>query len=102
MLHMVVATHGPETCALLVHEIGDKALTALERMDEVAKGHGANMEGGWSDMSGHTIYMVIDAPNAHIVNQMMMELQFTEWNKVAIHPVVAMRDIAPAVRKRSR
>lgn len=37
MPHMVVATHGPETCAFPVQEVRDKALTALQRMVGLAK-----------------------------------------------------------------
>ena len=33
MLHMIVADHGPETCAAVVPEIRTKALEGMQKMD---------------------------------------------------------------------
>jgi len=38
-------------------ELRDKALAALNQRDKVAKKLGITIEGGWTNMPGHTIYM---------------------------------------------
>ena len=90
MLHLVVATHGPETCAAVVPEFRDKALSANQRMGEVTKALGITVQGAWTNMPGHTLYFLLDAPNAHVVNQMFAELHLTDWNTVVVNPVATL------------
>ena len=90
MLHLVVATHGPETCAAVVPEVMEKAMSAKQRMGEVTKTLGITVQGAWVNMPGHTIYFLLDAPNAHVVNQMFAELRFMDWNTVVVNPVVTL------------
>ena len=84
MLHLVVATHGPETCAAVVPEFRDKALSANQRMGEVTKALGITVQGAWTNMPGHILYFLLDAPNAHVVNQMAAELQLMDWSTVVV------------------
>lgn len=70
MLRMMVATHGLETCPASVPEVRDKVLPELQKLDEVAKKLGVAVQGGWTNMPAHAIYIVVDAPNAHVTNQM--------------------------------
>ena len=102
MLHMLVAKHGPETCAAVVPELRDKALAALNERDKIAKKLGITIEGGWTDMPGHTIYMVIDAPNAHVVQQLSMEMQLMEWNTVSVNPVVTLVETKKVLEQKKR
>jgi hypothetical protein len=97
---MLVATHGPDTCAYVVPALRDKAVFALKQRDKVAKKLGITIQGGWTNMPGHTIYMVCDAPNAHVVNQMAMELQFMEWNTVVVTPLITMDEVQAVLQKR--
>jgi len=90
MLHLVVATHGPETCAAVVPEFRDKALSVKQRMGEVTKALGITVQGAWTNMPGHTVYFLLDAPNAHVVNQMAMDLHLMDWNTVVVNPVVTL------------
>ena len=39
MLHMVVMTHGPDTCAAVHPESGAMARNAMDKMDEMSKKH---------------------------------------------------------------
>jgi len=100
MLHMVVGTHGPDTCAAVVPEVRDKALSALKRMDEVAKRLGITVQGSWTNMPGHTLYFVVDAPNAHVVNQMTVELQLMDWNTVVVNPIITMQEAMARLQQR--
>ena len=88
MLHMVVLTHGPETCAAAHADAGEMARTASGQMEAVAATLGASVQSWWIDPPAHVFYMVVDAPNAHVVNRLMIELQFFLWNTIDIHPIV--------------
>ena len=99
MLHLVVATHGPETCAAIVPEFREKALFAKQQMGEVTKALGITVQGAWTNMAGHTVYFLLDAPNAHVVNQMAMDLQLTHWNTVVVNPVVTLEQAMEKVQQ---
>ncbi len=90
MLHMVVATHGPDTCPAAVPEIRDQALGTLPKMDEVAKGLGISVQGSWANMPAHAIYILMEAPNAHVVNKWAAEVKLMNWNTVAVSPVITL------------
>ena len=100
MLHMVVLKHGPDTCAAAVAESGEMARNAMDKMDESSKKLQITIKGGWVDAPAHEMYILADAPNAHIIQSLMAELQFFLWNTVDIHPVVtleaAMKWASPA------
>jgi hypothetical protein len=92
MLHMLTAIHGPETCAMVIPEIREKSLTAFKRRDEVAKKLGITFQGAWTNMPNHTMYFLVDAPNAHVVNQMAMELHLMDWNTVTVSPLLTLEE----------
>ncbi len=98
MLHMIVLTHGPDTCAAAQPEAGEMARNAMANMDEVSKKHQVTVQGRWVDPPGHVIYMVADAPNAHAISDFTMELQFALWNTVDIHPVVTLEAAMPLAK----
>jgi hypothetical protein len=100
MLHMVVATHGPETCAAVVPEVAEKAMAAFQRMSEVTTALDVTIHGVWTNMPGHVIYFLLDAPNAHVVNQMAMELHLMNWNTVVVNPVVELEAAMAKVQQR--
>ncbi len=84
MLHMVLITHGPDTCAAAHPEIAEIMQTGMGKLDEVASRLGITVQGSWANMPAHAIYMVVDAPNAHVVNQLARETQLMEWNTVVV------------------
>jgi len=92
MLHMVVLTHGPDTCAAANAEASDMARDAMARMEEVSNKFQCFVKGAWVDPPAHTFYIVADAPNAHVVNQVMEDLKFMLWNTVDIHPIVTLEE----------
>jgi hypothetical protein len=102
MLHMLVARHGPQTCAAVVPEFKDKASFALKGRDKVAKKLGITIQGAWANMPAHIIYFVCDAPNAHVVNQMAVELQLMDWNTVTVSPIITFGEVQSRLQKRKR
>ena len=51
-------------------------------------------------MPGHTIYMVCDAQNAHMVNQMAAESQLMDWNTVVVSPVITLDEVQAGLQQR--
>jgi muconolactone delta-isomerase len=87
---MVVMTHGPETCAAVHGHVGAKARYAASQIDAAAVRLAIEPRGWWSDPTGHALYLLLDAPNAHAVDQLMRDLELFHWNTIVIHPVVPM------------
>ena len=83
---MVVAKHGPETCAAAVPAILEMAMTGFQELESIAKGLGITVQGSWANMPAHEIYVVVDAPNAHVVNRLSRETKLMNWNTVVSHP----------------
>ena len=92
MLHMVEIHHGPETCSMGHPELQGKVQTLRTNMDKVLSAHGAKMQGGWTDMPNHTVYMLVDADSGHVVNDVLRELELMTWNTCTVHPVVTLQE----------
>jgi hypothetical protein len=45
MLHMVVATHGPDTCAAVVPEVTEMAKAGFQQIGTIAKKLGITVQG---------------------------------------------------------
>ncbi len=87
MLHMVVMNHGPDTCAAVHPDVGEKARNGFGQMEEASKKHQVTIQGTWVDAPAHILYVLADAPNAHVIYDLLIELQLFHWNTVDIHPV---------------
>ena len=101
MLHMIVATHGPETCPGVIPELREKMVQGMQKMDQVMAAEGATAQGGWVNMPAHQIFMLVDAPNAHVVNKVVMELGFMDWNTVIVNPVIQLQEAVATAQQRS-
>ena len=88
MLHMVVISHGPETCAAVHEHFGRMARESFTNLAEAGKKQGIRIDGSWVDPPGHVFYVIADAPNAHVINQLMTELKLFHWNTIEIHPII--------------
>ena len=98
MLYMVIATHGPDTCAGFVEEYKQKALAAGSRMEEVAKAHGVTMKGAWTGMVAHTTFMLIDAPGGHAIQDFVEEQELQAWNTVVMYPVETLQEAMQKIK----
>ena len=70
MLYMVIATHSPKICPVGNKESRKTILANYQRLPEVMKKLNIATQGSWTYMPGHQVYLLLDAPNAHIINQM--------------------------------
>ena len=92
MLHLAVIAHGPDTCAAVEEELKEIAETGLRGLPEKAGELGATVEGGWVDMPAHRMWLLVDAPNAHVVSQLTVDQKIFHWNTVTIHPVITLEE----------
>lgn len=88
MLHMVVNTHNAESCAYR-GEAEDKALT--EPLKQFGGGNpdlGITMIGTWVNRASHEIFMLVDAPNAHVIELALIATGVLGRTHSRILPVV--------------
>ena len=92
MLYMVSLNHSPDKCPGVAPEIRDRVLVMASTMTEVLKTHGCSFQGGWVSKSAHLTFIVIDAPNAHAVDDAMVDLGLAVWNTASIYPVITLEE----------
>ena len=98
MLHMVLLIHGPDTCAAADATYGKMARDAVDQKEVVAKKHQVTIQGTWVDPPAHVFYFLVDAPNAHAVNNLMTDLKFFHWNTIDIHPIITLEEAMPLAK----
>lgn len=73
MLHMLINTHNPESCAYR-GETEDATLTAALRALQTSTGeHGLTVEGSWVNRPSHELFLLVDAPNGHVIEQALVD-----------------------------
>ncbi len=92
MLHLVVLNHGPENCPGLVNTVRDRVLRMSSTMEEVLKAHDCTLEGGWVSRSAHATFVVVDGPNGHAVDELMVDLGLAAWNTNTMYPVITLQE----------
>lgn len=90
MLHSVFINHSPETCPAAHASTRRLAIAGLAGLVDKANERGLSVVGGWADMPRHRLYLIVDAPNAHTISQVVMDLGFGNWGTVEVTPVVPM------------
>ena len=90
MLHMIVNTHNAESCAFRGKEEENLLRGALEQVTESAGQTGLTIQGQWVNRASHEIFMLIDAPNAHVVEEAFLGAGLVGRTHTRILPVVAV------------
>ena len=92
MLYLTSLNHTPGQCPGVDTEIRDRVLLMASTMTEVLQAHGCNFQGGWVSKSAHVTFIVIDAPNAHALDDAMVDLGLAVWNTTTIYPVITLEE----------
>ena len=92
MLYFASLTHSPDKCPGVALEIRDRVVRMTSTMTEVFRTHGCAFQGGWVSKSAHLTFLVIDAPNAHAVDDALVDLGLAVWNTATIYPVVTLEE----------
>ena len=88
MLHMVVVRHTAESCP---GRPGNEAVhPCLQSMAELLVERGVTTIGRWADPPAHVNWMVLDAPNAHVIQSAMMESGLFGHTTTEIRAVLSM------------
>ena len=92
MLYMMSLSHSPDKCPGVADEIRDRVLIAASTMTDVLQSHGCTFQGGWVSKSAHLTFILLDAPNAHAVDDAAVDLGLAVWNTNTIYPVITFEE----------
>jgi hypothetical protein len=90
MLHMLVNTHSAESCAFRSDEHRQILPAALASLGEVAEKQGAAVQGAWVNLASHTVFALVDAPDAHALDAIIREaglIGYTDSRVYAVTPL---------------
>ena len=98
MLYMTELNHSPQQCPGVAVDIRDRVLRMSDTMDQVMQSHGCTFQGGWLGKSSHLTFVLIDAPSAHAVDDVMVDLGLAVWNTATIYPVITLEEGVAGLR----
>ena len=88
MLHMVIVRHTAESCP---GRPGNEAVhPCLQAMNELLVQREVTTVGRWADPPAHVNYLVLDAPSAHLIQEVLMESGLSAHTTSEIRPVLGM------------
>jgi len=88
MLHMVVVRHTAESCP---GRPGNEAVhPCLQTMAELLVARGVATVGRWADPPAHVNWLVLDAPDAHVIQAVLMESGVFGHTTAEVRPVLSM------------
>ena len=90
MLYFVSLNHSPDKCPGVAPEIRDRVLVMASTMTDVLQSHGCAFQSGWVSKSAHQTFLVIDGPNAHAVDDAVVDLGLAVWNTATFYPVITL------------
>ncbi|HEX2187339.1 MAG TPA: DUF3303 family protein [Longimicrobiaceae bacterium] len=88
MLHMVVVRHSPESCP--GRPENEAVHPCLQAMQGLIEERGIGVVGRWADPPAHVNYLVLDAPSAHAIQEVLMESGVFAYTTTEVRPVLSM------------
>lgn len=88
MLHMLIIRHSAESCP--GREGNETVHPCLSTMNDLIVARGIVVVGKWADPPAHVNYLVLDAPSAHLIQEILMESGVFAHTTSEIHPVLNM------------
>lgn len=85
---MVIVRHSPESCP--GRPGNDDVHPCLHTLEEMIAARGIGVVGRWGDPPAHINYMVLDAPNSHVLQEVFMESGIFGHTTTEIRPVLSM------------
>ena len=88
MLHLVIVRHSPESCP---GRPGNEAIRpCLQTMADLLTQRGVTTVGRWADPPAHVNYLVLDAPDAHVIQGVLMESGMFAHTTAEVRPILSM------------
>ncbi len=99
MLYIVELKHNPQQCPGVALEIRDRVLRMSDTLEQVMQMRGCSFKGGWVGKSSHLTFLLIDGPDAHSVDDAVVDLGFAVWNTADIYPVITIEEAVEGLRR---
>jgi hypothetical protein len=93
---MIVNSHDPDHCVFHGDAEREALVGALRRLDGVAGDHGVAPQGVWMARVAHEVYALVDAPNAHAVEEAIIAAGLPGITRSRVIPVMAAADVVGA------
>ncbi len=88
LLHMVTLRHGPETCPAARPDLQQTCGSALGSFKAGNPERGIIVRNWWADTPGHLFYFLVEAPNAHVIGELVAELELSHWSTFECRAVI--------------
>ena len=72
MLHIIVNTHNAESCAFRGRDEEVLLTRAVEGIEASLPGSGGTLRGSWVNRPSHETFLVVDAPDAHVIEETLL------------------------------
>jgi hypothetical protein len=93
MLHMIVNTHNPESCAFRGKAEEEALAPALDGFKDSEAESGVTVQGWWVNRAAHEIFMLVDAPSGHVIEEALLKAGLVGRTHSRILPVIAVEDL---------
>lgn len=91
MLHLLINTHNPESCAFRDDGAANVLKEGANRLGEVAEARGARLEQLWVNRAAHKFFALIEAPDAHTVDDLIVECGWIGHTDSEVFAVMSMQ-----------
>ncbi len=88
MLHMVILSHTAESCP--GRPENKNIVACVNKTNDLIKERGIKLSGSWADPPSHVNYMVLDAPNTHAIQQLLMDSGLSAHTMAEVHAVISV------------
>ena len=99
MKHMVINTHNAESCAFRSEEDGKVIGGAIDAFGKSGAEFGLSIDQFWINRSAHAFFILVDAPNAHVIDEALLKAGIVGRTHTQIFPVLAMEEVRDALEK---
>jgi hypothetical protein len=91
--YMVINRHAPESCAFRGEDEAQHLEPAFERLEQLASEHGVHIEGRWINPPGHEAFLLVDAPDPHTIDGLLVESGLVGRTHTRIVSVLAIDEV---------
>jgi hypothetical protein len=92
VLYMVINAHSAESCAFRSEEDARHLETAFDTFVAQAGEHGLGVKGAWINRAGHEAFIVVDAPDPHAIDDLIVSTGLVGRTTTRVLSVIALDD----------
>ena len=92
MLHIVVHTHDPQDCPFRGKEAARSMIAALEAFVTPDPAMRIEVRGSWASRGTHEIFLLVEAPDAHSVEDALLAAGLVARSHSRVLPVLHLTD----------